>query len=74
MGKRDTKDLLKELTDKGWRIEQGRRAHYKAYHPKGGMVVIACSPSCPRDLQNTLMYIRRLERQHGESPKEGGGS
>ena len=61
---KDIKKLLKILASKGWTIKIGK--HYKAFHPLGGMVTIAISPSCHHALDNILNYVNRLQKQHNQ--------
>lgn len=61
----DVKKLRQQLQREGWRIEQGIK-HYKAYHPKGGFIVMSVSPSCPYAAKNIMGDVRRLKRSHGE--------
>jgi predicted RNA binding protein YcfA (HicA-like mRNA interferase family) len=61
----DIKKLRRQLLREGWSIERGGN-HYKAYHPKGGFVVISVSPSCHHALRNIKGDINRLKQQHNE--------
>ena len=62
---KDTKELIGDLQKRGWAIEkQGRQAHFRAYHPEGGAITIAGTPTCPRNYQNTMRDARRVEREH----------
>ena len=62
---KDIKRLLKDLARQGWTWHQGRK-HIKAYHPKGGFIVMAVSPSCPFAYKNILTEIRKLEKANSQ--------
>lgn len=61
----DRDELLRELRQRGWRVEMTRRSgHWKLTHPKGGVVFAPGTPSDHRSLLNVRSKIRRLERSH----------
>jgi predicted RNA binding protein YcfA (HicA-like mRNA interferase family) len=62
-------DVLVELERRGWEIDAYSGKHVKAYHPGGGFIVCARTPSCHRAALNTRAKARRLERAN--SRKEG---
>lgn len=59
----DLRKLRRELVQQGWELEVGG-SHYKAYHPKGGFIVMGITPSCHHALHNIKADIKRLNRQH----------
>ena len=64
---KDIKKLVKELRRAGWEVLHGGRTHWKAYHPKGGMVTMSATPSCHHALRNIMGDINRLKHKHGEA-------
>lgn len=42
---KDVKDIIKKCQEKGFRIRQGRRMHYKVYLPNGNMITISSTAS-----------------------------
>ena len=58
---REVKDLIREITKRGWAVVQGR-THFKARRPGCGMVTISVSPSNPSGVRNARADILRAER------------
>lgn len=59
---KDIKKILKDLKQKGWRVEHG--THFRCYHPNGkDHLTIAKSPRCNHAVQNILSDIKRIERR-----------
>lgn len=63
---RDTKDLVKEITERGWSVVQTKK-HLKARKPGCGMVTISLSPNSPRGVKNARADIARAERAKAEA-------
>lgn len=62
MATKEIRKLLKSLEAQGWRVEQLKSGHYRAYAPDGvGIVHIPGTPSDHRSIRNTLAQLR----QHG---------
>lgn len=59
---RDIKDLIEELEDEGWIVTKSK--HWKAVHPKGGIVFFTGTRSCPRAILNIRCEIRKVNRRH----------
>lgn len=55
---RPIEDLLREAKVE-YRIEIGRRSHYKVYIGPRLVATVAATPSCPRSLKNTIAELRR---------------
>jgi len=61
MATKEIRKLVKSLQEQGWRVDQLKSGHYRAYSPSGkGIVHIAGTPSDHRDLANTLARLRKL--------------
>lgn len=70
--KREIKELVRELEDKGWRVIISQNNHHKAFHPDGEhMIVFANTPSDHRAIKNIRSMVKRIEREieSGEDPK-----
>lgn len=65
---KELKHIRIELQRQGWRIEQGRK-QFKCYHPKGGLVSMAITPSCPFAARHVVADIKRLEQRYEEKTK-----
>lgn len=60
MPSKEIKALIKALEDQGWRVEQARSGHYKAFPPDKGqdMVTMPSTPSDHRSLKNTIRDLK----------------
>lgn len=62
--KREVKELVRELEDKGWRVIIAQNNHHKAFHPDGEhMIVFANTPSDHRAIKNIRAMVKRIERE-----------
>lgn len=57
-----TKELLRELREQGWRLDQTEQGHYKAFAPNGRDLVTFCDTSEPRAMKNCLSQLRRTNQ------------
>jgi hypothetical protein len=63
----DMKVLQHQLTRAGWNVFKTPK-HVKAIHPKGGMVCMSSTPSCPYAVNNVIRDVNRILAKHGEAP------
>lgn len=60
----NVKDFIRQLEAEGWRIERGKKNHYRAYSPTGtGIITIPSTPGDHRALRNLEADKRRCERE-----------
>lgn len=62
---KDIRNLILEAMDRGW-VYKGinSRGHHKIQWVNGWYVQVSNSPSEYRTIKNTLLQIRRVERNH----------
>ena len=61
MATKEIRKLVKSLQQQGWRVEQLKSGHYRAYAPDGENIVhIAGTPSDHHAMGNTLARLRKL--------------
>ena len=60
MPSKEIKVLIKALEDQGWRVEQTRGGHYKAWPPEKSrkMVTMPATPSDHRSMKNTIRDLK----------------
>ena len=60
MATKEIRKLVARLQDQGWRVDQLKSGHYRAYAPDGeGTVHIPGTPSDHRSLRNTVAQLKR---------------
>lgn len=55
---KEVKEIIKELTGKGWTHKIGRNSH-QFRSPQGSLVTMAKTPSCHRAIKNVRSYINK---------------
>lgn len=55
----DIRLLLRELGRQGWRVQQTKNSHYKAYAPDGKTTVLFSDSREPRSWFNTLSLLKK---------------
>ena len=69
--KKDVRDFIKQAEDYGFVcIGLNGKDHWTLRHKSGVKITVACSPRRGRWRQNALAQVRRIHRQHKNSPKE----
>lgn len=65
---KELKKLVKQLLREGWTLETSRK-HTKLRSPKGHLVSMSSSPSCPYAFKNVARDVQKIiEREVNESP------
>ena len=65
---KELKKLVKQLLREGWTLETSRK-HTKLRSPKGHLVSMSTSPSCPYAFKNVAKDVQKIiEREANESP------
>ena len=54
-----TKELIRELREQSWRVEQTGNGHYKTFAPDGRTLITFADTSEPRAMKNNLADLRR---------------
>jgi hypothetical protein len=58
---REIKDLIQELTARGWEIWKGRK-HYKARFGSGTRILVfSATPSCPFAVKKIFRMAEKIE-------------
>ena len=65
----EIKKMIKDIGKRGWVVTQGRK-HYRANHPKGGLIFFSATPSCYHAIENIKAQIRKIENEHTVSKEQ----
>lgn len=64
---KELKKLVKQLLREGWTLETSRK-HTKLRSPKGHLVSMSSSPSCPHAFKHVAKDVQKIiERERNES-------
>ncbi len=56
----EIKELLDAAKEKGWRVEQTKKGHWRCYAPDGeNIVTLPGTPSDRRSIRNAIAQMRR---------------
>lgn len=55
---RIARDIVRKLEALGWRVEQTKRRHYKAFSPDGKTIVHFGASKKPTAVNNILQHLR----------------
>ncbi len=58
----NTKELMRELREQGWRLDRTIQGHYKAFSPDGHELVTFSDTNEPRAMKNCLAQLRRTNQ------------
>jgi hypothetical protein len=67
-----TRELLRELQDQGWRVDQTKQGHYQGFAPDGRTLITFCETAEPRAMKNNLADLRRTGQFQWPPPDRRG--
>lgn len=60
---KEVRQLIREMTRKGWAFSRRKSNHVQLTHPSGRFVVTSSTPSDGRTNNNVRAAIRRIEKR-----------
>lgn len=63
---KDSNKFIKQLLSEGWQYVSGNGGHIKIRSPKGHLVSMSNSPSCPHAHKNMVRDVKRILQREAD--------